>query len=168
MAETDDRSKPRIERIGRYLYRMTPIMDEDGEMMDHIAVPFRVEVHPRDIMQIAAGASLLGLPMVFTGEVWQLGGELPMLNIITLALLSTLVVTLFVYFNVYRDHLREHLSGFIQRIVATMLISFLIAALLLTLLDQAPWRGDWLLALKRVLIVMFPSSMGAAFGDNLS
>ena len=149
------------------LYQMMQVENDDGST-HHVIVPFHVELTVRDLMQILAGAALFALPMVFTGEVWDLGSELPFANIITLTLFSLAIVAIFVYAMVYRDHLHSHRSEYIQRVLATYLISILISAILLTLLDRAPWRAELALAVKRTLIVAFPSSMSAAIGDNLS
>ncbi len=41
-----------------------------------------VEFRPRDLLQVLVGSSLLAIPMAFTAETWELGEQLPIINVI--------------------------------------------------------------------------------------
>jgi uncharacterized membrane protein len=58
-------------------------------------------------------------------------------------------------------------KSYILRVVATYLFSLLVVAGLMTIIQQCPWTTDFVLALKRVLIVSFPASMSAAVSDTI-
>ncbi|MBC8368280.1 DUF2391 family protein [bacterium] len=164
MAETQN-PKTTIKRIGGYLQRIVPITDTTGKVVGHALKPFMVELHPRDLWQILVGASVLALPISLTEEVWTLGSELPLVNIVLLSALSLFIIANFIYFNFYRFHFREHSLKYLLRVIATYVLALFTAALFLTLFGKAPWANDWLLALKRSILVAFPASMSAMISD---
>jgi uncharacterized membrane protein len=156
-----------IKRIGGYLHRVVPIVDEAGNVISHALKPFMVEFRLRDIMQVIVGASLLAVPVAFTEEVWKLSAELPLRNVLSLSGLSLLFIGLFVYFNFYRSYLGKHWFQYCKRVFLTYAISLLVVALLLWIIQRCPWETEPIVALKRVLIVAFPASMSAAVSDVL-
>jgi uncharacterized membrane protein len=166
MKPTDLKTE-KIRRIGGYLHRVIPIVDETGKVVQHVLKPFMVEFRPRDLMQVVVGASILAVPVAFTEETWKLGEELPMGNVAALSFISILFISLFVYFNFYRFHMKSHVFEFIKRVCSIYFFSLLVVALLLTLIQRCPWTADVLLSIKRILIVSFPASMSAAISDTL-
>jgi uncharacterized membrane protein len=126
-----------------------------------------VELKPRDIMQIIVGASILAIPVGFTEETWNLGARLPLNNVLALAMISLIFISLFVFFNFYRFQLRGYVFEYIKRVGAIYVISLLVVGILLTLIEKCPWGTDNIVALKRMIIVAFPSSMSAAISDTL-
>lgn len=152
-------------RIGGYLHKMTPITDASGKLVHYVAKPLMVEFKPRDIMQVVIGSTILALPVTYTEEAWNLGKELPLLNVGLLAFISLAFIALFVYFNFYRFNLKGNLFKYIKRVIATYLISILVVAILLTVIQRCPWENDFILSLKRIIIVAFPASMSATISD---
>lgn len=163
----DDTTKITTRRVGGYLHRVIPILDEAGNVISHALKPFMVEFHPRDVMQVIVGASILAVPVAFTEETWKLGQELPLLNVITLSSISFCFISLFVYFNLYRHNLKDHLFEYIKRVFFTYVLSLMVVGLLLTIIERCPWTTDPVIAIKRILIVAFPASMSAALSDVL-
>jgi uncharacterized membrane protein len=166
MEETPKRDYT-VKRIGGYLHKIIPILDEAGQIVNYVISPLMVELHPRDVMQIIVGASVLSIPVAFTQEVWDLGRSLPWANIAALGLVSLGFIALYVYLNFFREQLRGRVFGYIQRVAAIYLLSLVVVGLLLTIIGQAPWRADFALAIKRLIIVSFPASMSAAVTDSL-
>ena len=164
-----EKQKPNhtIQRIGGYLHRIVPIVDNTGKVISHATRPFMVEVRARDVMQMIVGASILAIPVGFTEETWTLGTTLPFRNVLTLAFVSLLFIAAFVYFNFYRFHLRGYKWEFIKRVVGIYGVALIVVAVLLTIIDKCPWGIDNLVAMKRVIIVAFPASMSAAVSDLL-
>ena len=156
-----------IRRIGGYLHRVVPIVDDTGKVVQHVLKPFMVEFRPRDLMQVVVGASVLAVPVAFTEETWTLGEELAMGNVVALSFLSILFIALYVYYNFYRFHLKGNILDFIKRVCSIYFFSLLVVALLLTIIERCPWGTDMQIAIKRILIVAFPASMSAAISDNL-
>lgn len=165
--ESRDKSKTTVQRIGGYLHKVVPIIDNTGKVISHAVSPLKVELRRRDVMQIIVGASILSVPVAFTQETWDLGRDLPLGNVFTLAGISILFIALHVYFNFYRRYLKDHVYEYIKRVGAIYLLSFIIVGVLLTLIEKAPWQQDFLLALKRTIIVTFPASMSAAVSDGI-
>ena len=63
-------SKVKIQRIGRdgSLHRITPIVDESGNVIDHVVKPLMVEFRAGDVLQTIVGASFLAIPAAYTEE----------------------------------------------------------------------------------------------------
>ena len=165
MAERQKR--PRVERVGGYLHRVVPIADGAGNIISHALKPLMVEFRPRDLMQVIVGASILAVPVAFTEETWRLGQTLPFRNVLILSAVSLMFIALFVYFNFYRFAFKGHVLEYVKRVLSIYLFSSMVVGALLTVIQQAPWASNVVLAIKRVLIVTFPASMSAAVSDAL-
>lgn len=161
------RKDTQVKRIGGNLYKITEVKDDEGNVLNHFLRPLMVEFKPRDILQVIVGSSLLAIPMAFTAETWELGVELPLKNVLLLAMISIFFVALFVYFNFYRYYMQRNKMQYVVRVLATYLIAFTVVALLLSILGKCPWGVDNILALKRIIIVAFPASMSATVSDVL-
>ena len=125
----------------------------------------------KDILQILIGASILAIPVGFTEETWNLGQNLPMINIFGLLALSILFISLFVYYQYHRQYHVKGIGGhwgyFIKRTFSTYVLSFIVVSVLLLLIQKAPFLTDSALAFKRAVIVAFPASMSAVIADTL-
>jgi uncharacterized membrane protein len=166
----DDQVSPTeysIRRIGQILHRITPVTDSAGKLVQYLTKPLMVELRKKDIGQILVGASLLSIPVAFTSEVWELGVQLPMINIVALVAISLAFIALFVYFNFYRDLFSEFRLEYFKRVVAIYILSAAVVGVLLTLIQVAPWGTDNVVAFKRIVLVTFPASMSAALSDTL-
>lgn len=156
-----------IRRVSGRLHRIQPILDAAGKVIHYAVSPLRVELRRRDLMQIIAGSTILAVPVAFTAEVWSLGDTLPLLNVIILGVISIVLIATYVYYNFYRDLLKNYIGQFIKRVFAIYLISLILVSILLTIIQVAPWTTDFLLALKRTIIVGFPASMSATISDAI-
>ena len=143
------------------------VSDAKGNLIHKMISPLMVEFYPRDLVQVMVGASILAIPVGFTQEVWDLGANLPLSRVLSIGLLSLFFISVFVYYNYYRVHFRQHWDEFLKRVLTTYLLSILIVALILTLIQVTPWQADFVVALKRVILVAFPASMSAAIADML-
>jgi len=145
----------------RLVYKKPEVAFE--KMMEPVKSRFGL----KNILQAIVGAILLAIPIGFTEETWRLGESLPMSNIIMILFFSLFFITLFAYRN-----LSKHKPGFYwydltKRVITMYIISFVIVTLLLWIIQRAPWGTDWVLALKRTIIVAFPSSLSATIAGNL-
>ena len=132
-----------------------------------IVEPLFHEFKEKDILQVILGASLLAMPIGFTEETWQLGETLPIFNALLLLVLSIVFIGTFTYHHYHRHLDKVHWQEFRKRVIFTYLLSFLVVAVILTIIQKAPWQTDFLIAIKRTLIVTFPCSVSAAFADTL-
>ena len=158
-----------IQRLGRngYLHRVIPIFDKSGEVVQRVVKPLMVEFRLRDALQTVVGASILAIPAAYTEEAWNLGSDLPVANILAIAIISVLFIATFVYFNFYKGYIAEFRAQFVVRVVTTYVVSIFVVAILLTVIQQCPWGVDNALALKRIVVVAFPASMSATVTDAL-
>ena len=137
------------------------------EALQKATSPLMVEFKIRDALQIIVGASLLAVPVAFTEETWNLGSQLPLKNVLGLAAVSLIFIGLFVYYNYYRRILKKNWMEFAKRVASTYLFSLIVVAGLLSIIQVTPWATDWVLALKRVILVAFPASMSAVVADTI-
>ena len=158
----------KTERINGQLYEIFIIKDDQGKEMQRIHVPLKVELRIHDVLEIIVGASILAVPVAFTEEVWNMGDQLPLLNVFLLSVVSLLFMGSFVYYTSYRKKLKLYRIEYYKRILSTFILSILIVGLLLTIVDKCPWFTDFDLALKRTLIGAFPASLSATVTDNIS
>ncbi len=159
--------KTEVKRINGYLKEVVTFVDSSGEPITHIINPFMVELTLRDVFQIFAGSLLIGAPLCFTEEIWNLSISLNPSNVVALGLMSFVLMASFVYFNFYRDKISGQFANFIKRIIVTYIIVAGSIALLLALVDKFPIQTEPLIALKRVVIISFPSLFAGVITDNL-
>ncbi|MCB0376974.1 MAG: DUF2391 family protein [Bdellovibrionales bacterium] len=162
-----DNLKTEIKRINGYLKEVVTFFDESGKPISQLMNPIMVELAPRDVLQIFVGAFLIASPLCFTEEVWNLSESLRAKNVYALGLISIITVTMFIYFNFYRYRIAGNVVAFFKRVVATYLISVSSIMLLLTLIDKFPILHDPELAVKRVIIIGFPTVFGAVISDYI-
>ena len=166
----ESKTKKEVLRVHGHLHEVTTIHDEKGKPVHKMISPLMVEFHPRDLLQIMLGATLLAIPVGYTEETWRLGENMPLANVLTILAVSVLFIATFVYYNYYRQNrsLKEHAGEYIKRIIATYLASLVVVAFLLTIIQITTWTPtEWLVSFKRVVIVSFPASMSAAVADFL-
>ena len=158
-----------VERIGRngHLHRVIPVVDKSGKVIQRVVKPLMVEFRARDAMQTVVGASILAIPAAYTEETWNLGRDLPAMNIAAIAALSVIFVATFVYFNFCKSYFGQYLGQYIVRVVSTYLVALAVVSVLLTLIGQCPWGVDNALAIRRIIVVAFPASMSATVTDAL-
>ncbi|MCI5073334.1 DUF2391 family protein [bacterium] len=158
--------KTEVKRINGYLKEVTTFFDASGKPISHVINPLMVELKPRDILQLFVGSLLISSSLCFTEEVWTLSIELSQEKVMSLFLVSVLVITTFIYYNFYRLRLRGHIIEFFKRVLATYLICLSSVTFVLFLIDKLPLDQP-IIALKRVIIIAFPSLFGAVISDQL-
>jgi len=136
-----------------------------GRIPQHRLPHHVLKFYPKDILQVIIGASIMAIPVGFTEEAWTLGETLPLLNVMALGIVSIVFISSFVFYNYYRYHIKAHFLEFMIRVFLTYFLALLVVSFLLTLIQVTPWNVDFLLSLKRVILVTFPASMSAAVAD---
>jgi len=167
MEKSSNLKDSQIRRVSGRLHRVQPILDAAGKVIHYAVSPLRVELRKRDIMQIIAGSAILAVPVAFTEETWGLGESLPLQNVLLLGVISVLFISAYVYFNFYKDLFQKYIFQFFKRVFVIYFISLTLVGILLTVIQVAPWSNDFMLALKRTIIVGFPASMSATISDAI-
>lgn len=119
-----------------------------------------------DIIQICVGAFALAVPISFSEEAWQLAQTLPFTNLLLLLSLSFLFLSLYTFESVFQRNIRTRRLIFVSRIIFAYVITFFIVALVLLSINKLPLLAEPLVALKRIVVISMPASMGAIIVDS--
>ncbi|MCG9583683.1 TIGR02587 family membrane protein [Vibrio europaeus] len=119
-----------------------------------------------DASQIFVGAFALAVPISFSEEAWRMGETLPFLNLFMLFVLSVVFLTLYTYESVFQHNVSSRKLVFIIRIIVAYFITALVVMLVLFCINKLPLLTEPLVAIKRVIIISMPASMGAIFVDS--
>lgn len=125
-----------------------------------------LNINLEDISQIIIGAFALAVPISFSEEAWRLGETLPLFNLFLIMALSIFFLALFAYQSVFQGNILHRNSVFVFRIVIAYLITLCVVSLVLLSLDKFPLLTDPIIAIKRLIIIALPASMGAIVVDS--
>lgn len=120
----------------------------------------------QDATQVCIGAFALAVPISFSEEAWRLGETLATGNLVLVFVLSVVFLGLFAYESVFQGRIRYRIPVFLFRIAIAYLIAAIVVGLVLTALDKFPILSSPDIALKRLIIVTMPASMGAIIVDS--
>ena len=132
-------------------------------MTEHTDWRFNLE----DFSQITIGAFALAVPISFSEEAWRLGETLPFLNLVILLLLSIGFLSFFTYESVFQASVRDRFAVFLFRILAAYLVAALVVLCVLLSINKFPILSEPVIALKRLVVITMPASMGAIIVDGL-
>lgn len=119
-----------------------------------------------DISQISIGAFALAIPISFSEEAWRLGVALATENLILIVVLSITFLSLYAHQSVFQGDVRYRLLVFLFRVVIAYFIAGCVVALILTSLGKFPVFESPDIAIKRLIVVTMPASMGAIIVDG--
>ena len=119
-----------------------------------------------DIIQVIVGASALSVPVAFSEEAWDLGRTLPISNILFLVVISLLFINLYSIHNIFQGEVRHRFIPYILRTGIDYTVTVFVVCVVLLALDHLPLLTEPLIAVKRIIILSFPASMGAVVVDS--
>lgn len=125
-----------------------------------------VDFNLEDISQISIGAFILAVPVSFSEEAWKLGESLPVANLFLIFCLSVIFLAFFAYESVFQGRIRNRIAVFVLRIVVAYLITGCVVAFVLLSIDKFPLASEPLTAMKRLIVISMPASMGAIVVDS--
>lgn len=128
----------------------------------------KLRINTEDIIQIAIGAFALAVPISFTEEAWKMSVTLPFYNLLLVFLLSVTFLGIYAYYSVFQEQVSKRYGIFILRIFIAYFISALVVALVLLALNKLPIIDAPIIALKRLILVAMPASMGAIVVDSFN
>lgn len=126
----------------------------------------KLKFNLEDASQVAIGAFALAVPVSFSEEAWKLGETLPLINMVMVFVLSVIFLSFFAFENVFQANIKYRVPIFLIRIVIAYLIAALVVALVLIALNKFPLLTEPLIALKRLVVITMPASMGAIIVDS--
>jgi len=119
-----------------------------------------------DASQVVIGSFALAVPISFSEEAWKLGETLPFANLFLVFILSIVFLSFFAYQIVFQGDIKYRKSIFISKIFIAYFIAPYVVALVLLSLNKFPVMLDPVIALKRLIIITMPASMGAIIVDG--
>jgi uncharacterized membrane protein len=128
---------------------------------------FKKSINTEDIVQVIVGSSALTVPIAFSEESWRLSETLPILNVVVLIILSLLFISLYSVQGIFQGQIKHRISHFVLRIIIDYGIALIIVFIVLFALDKMPILDNPIIALKRIIILGFPASMGGVIVDGL-
>lgn len=126
----------------------------------------KLSFNMEDISQIVVGAAALAVPISFSEEAWDIGASLPTFNLLLLFLLSIVFLSFFAYESVFQANIKYRVPIFLARIFFAYTIAVIVVALILFSLDKFPLLTEPVIAIKRLVVVAMPASMGAIIVDG--
>lgn len=119
-----------------------------------------------DANQVIVGAFALAVPISFSEEAWRLGETLPFTNLIALVCVSLIFLALYTYQNVFQRNVANRLFSYFIRIVIAYSLASVVVAITLFCLNKFPIISEPLIAIKRLIVITMPASMGAIVVDS--
>ena len=110
--------------------------------------------------QIITGAFALAVPISFSEEAWRLGETLPFTNMVMLFILSVCFLSFYAYESVFQGNIKYRTAIFVLRVIIAYIVAGLVVSLVLMAIGKFPLLSKPLIALKRLIIITMPASMG--------
>ena len=87
-------------------------------------------------------------------------------NRIFLFFLSVFFLGIYAYQGILQGDVRYRVPAFVLRILIAYLLTTLVVALILLSLDKLPLQANPVIALRRLIVVSMPASMGGIIVDG--
>jgi len=119
-----------------------------------------------DLSQLIIGASVLSVPIAFTEEAWNLSKTLPLVNLIIVVLISLAFISLYAFRGIYQGKVKNRIATYLSRVFIDYVVTLCVVIIVLFALNKFPILADTSIAIKRIIIISFPASMGAIVVDS--
>jgi uncharacterized membrane protein len=123
-------------------------------------------INAEDIIQVIIGASALTVPVAFSEESWRLSETLPLLNVIMLLMLSLMFIGLYSIQGIFQGKVKHRRFHFVFRIIIIYGLTVIAVFTILIALNRMPLFDEPIIALKRIILLSFPASMGGVIVDG--
>jgi uncharacterized membrane protein len=126
----------------------------------------KLTFNSEDASQIFVGAFAIAVPTAFSQDAWLLGETLPIKNLIMLLVLSLIFLAGYTYESVFQRNIKARKLLFFARIIIAYIITCAVVALTLFCINKFPILVDPETAIRRLIVIAMPSSMGAIIVDS--
>ena len=123
-------------------------------------------INIEDIIQVIVGSSALTIPVAFSEESWRLSETLPLFNLLIIIVLSLLFINIYSFQGIFQGQVKHRLSHFVLRTIIDYSVTFFVVFIILFALNRMPLLEEPLIAIKRIIILSFPASMGGVIVDG--
>jgi len=124
------------------------------------------ELDFEDLSQLIIGSSVLSVPIAFTEEAWNLSKTLPIQNLVLVFILSISFLSIYAYRGIFQGIIKNRIKAYILRVLIGYSITVAVVIIVLLALNKFPISTEPVIAIKRVVIISFPASMGAIVVDS--
>ena len=119
-----------------------------------------------DASQLIIGAFALAVPISFSEESWRLSETLPTENLLLIFLISVLFLSFYAYVSVFQGNIKSRKLVFILRIFIAYTITIFVVSVVLLAIGKLPLLSETAIAIKRLIIIAMPASMGGIIVDG--
>ncbi len=119
-----------------------------------------------DLSQVIIGSTVLSVPIAFTEEAWNLSKTIPFLNLGIIVLLTLIFIGLYAWKGIFQGKVKNRMATYIKRVLIDYGVTLIVVIIVLFALNKLPLFSDPLIAIKRIIIIAFPASMGAIVVDS--
>jgi len=130
--------------------------------MKNMKLNFNLE----DASQIIIGAFALAVPISFSEESWMLGETLPIGNLFLLFAISILFISFFAYGSIFQANIKNRVMSFAIRIIIAYLITVFVVSIVLLSIGKLPLISETAIAIKRIIVIAMPASIGGIVVDS--
>ena len=127
----------------------------------------KINFNIEDASQLVIGAFALAVPISFSEESWRLSETLPLGNLFLIFIISILFLSFFAYGSVFQGNIKNRRVAFVLRIIIAYLITLFVVAIVLLAIGKLPLLTETAIAIKRLIIIAMPSSIGSIIVDSL-
>ncbi|WP_430815284.1 DUF2391 family protein [Carboxylicivirga sp. RSCT41] len=119
-----------------------------------------------DLSQLIIGSSVLSVPIAFTEEAWNMSRTLPAINLVVVFTLSLSFISIYAFRGIYEGKVKNRIRTYIFRVLFDYFVTVCVVIIVLFALNKLPILSDTYIAIKRIIIISFPASMGAIVVDS--
>lgn len=119
-----------------------------------------------DAGQLIIGAFALAVPISFSEESWKLGETLPTSNLLIIFTISIIFLSFFTYGSVFQSDIKNRIFVFIFRIIIAYIITIIVVSIVLFSIGKLPLLSETAIALKRLIVIAMPASIGGIVVDS--
>lgn len=126
----------------------------------------RQTIMVRDLSEIIIGSLVLAFPVAVTEEVWNLSVDISMARALMISLGSLVFISVFVRTTYFHETTFASSKEVAKRALTVYLVTLAAVAATLFVIGKLPLNSDFMVAVKRTIIVAFPASFAATAVDS--
>ena len=127
----------------------------------------RHTIKGRDLSEIIIGSLVLAIPVALTEEVWNLSSEISLLRALVISAGSLVCISFFVRTTYFHETTFTSSKQVAARALTVYFLTLFVSAAILYAFGKLPLTSEFLVAIKRTIIVGFPASFAATAVDSL-
>jgi len=119
-----------------------------------------------DASQLIIGAFALAVPISFSEESWRLSETLPTENLFLIFTISILFLSFFAYGSLFQGDIKNRVIVFVMRIIIAYIVTIFVVSIVLLSIGKLPLLSETGIAIKRLIVIAMPASMGGILVDS--